>query len=66
MTLKEAKELPNGLYWIYWKDSSFSYAAVGRLRNGTPWFAPTNWLGEGVPCTKWRMVKFARPAVLVK
>jgi hypothetical protein len=64
MTLKEAKKLDNGLYWIYWKDGSSSQASVGRLCNGTPWFAPTNWVA--VPCTKWRMVKFTRPAVLVK
>jgi hypothetical protein len=69
MTIKEAKELNNGLYWIYWHDGSSSQAAVGRLHDGTPWFAPTNWIANhagGIACIKWRMVKFTRPVALVK
>ena len=60
MTLEEAKKHGNGLYRIYWKgDGGMSEAAVGRLHDGTPWFAPTNWTSksqEGIASTSWRSV----------
>ena len=60
MTIKEAKQLNNGLYRIFWKDGGgSSLAAVGRLYDGTPWFAPTNWISpspNGIASKQWRMV----------
>lgn len=59
MTLAEAKQLDNGLYVLYWKSGDWSYAAVGRLHDGTPWFAPSNWTAnneDAIVSTKWRMV----------
>lgn len=32
MTKDEAAEFKNGVYKIYWKDGSYSLAAIGRLR----------------------------------
>ena len=44
MTDQEARKLENGLYRIHWKhDGGTSLAAVGRLYDGSVWFAPTNW-----------------------
>ena len=45
MTEKEAREVPNGLYIVFWNTDvrNPSYAAVGRSPIGMPWLAPTNW-----------------------
>ena len=62
MTKDEAKKLKNGVYKIFWKyDGGSSLASVGRLHDGTPWFAPSNWVSankEGIACTEWRMVEY--------
>lgn len=61
MTIEEARKLSNGLYRINWqKGHGWSYASVGRLCDGTPWFAPTNWVSDtpaGICCVKWDMVR---------
>lgn len=45
MTKEEIKQLPLGLYRIYWKsDNGTSMAAIGMLENGDRWLAPTNWV----------------------
>jgi hypothetical protein len=63
MTIKDAKKLNNGLYRIFWKGGGPSLASIGRLHDGTPWFAPTNWVSEfakGIACTNWRMINFVQ------
>lgn len=63
MTRDEAKLLMNGLYFIAWKDGSASLAAIGRLTDGTPWFAPTNWVSkapDGIASIDWRTVESVR------
>lgn len=63
MNKKQTSKLHNGLYIIYWKDNlggGASLAAIGRLHDGSCWFAATNWVSKdpkGIACTKWRMVK---------
>lgn len=59
MTKTQARLLPNGLYRLFWKEGGFSLASVGRLNDGTPWFAPTNWvskLSESIASTDWRRI----------
>lgn len=48
--------LETGLYRLYWKSGGFSFAAVGQLRDGTRWFAPTNWI-NGLTSTRWALVE---------
>lgn len=43
MTANEARQLPLGLYRIFWDDDQVSLAAVGQCHDGSRWFAPTNW-----------------------
>ena len=60
MTRREARALPNGLYRLTWKSGGFSVASVGRLEDGTPWFAPSNWTSArraGIASTRWRLVR---------
>ena len=60
MTQNEAKKLNNGVYRLFWKEGDWSLAAVGRLYDGTVWFAPSNWVSksvEGITCSEWQMVK---------
>lgn len=35
MTQEEAKKLPLGLYYLFWKDGGSSLAAVGQLYDGS-------------------------------
>lgn len=59
MTRFDASELHNGIYRLHWKSGGFSLAAVGRLHDGTTWYAPTNWTAAdqtGIACTDWRKV----------
>lgn len=58
MTREEARQLPFGLYVLAWKDGGESLAAVGQTRDGTPWFAATNWISGN--STDWSMVAEAR------
>ena len=58
MNKKEVKELPLGLYRIYWKSEGSSLAAVGNTSEGKRWIAPCNWVN--VPTTThWRSVERA-------
>lgn len=61
MSDDEARRLPNGLYRLHWAEGGHSLAAVGRLRDGTPWYAPTNWVT--VPWMDWSLVARAVPLV---
>ena len=47
-----------GLYIIYWKEGGSSLASVGMLHDGTRWFAPSNWTGDGSMqvSTEWDLV----------
>lgn len=44
MTPEEARELPLGLYRLFWTSGGYSLAAVGQTRSGERWYAPANWL----------------------
>ena len=59
MTLKEARNLGNGLYSIFWKSGGVSLAAVGTSCNGDRWLAPTNWVTPDLfgSSKTWRLVK---------
>ena len=46
----------NGIYRVFWKSGGSSLAAVGRDESGTPWMAPTNWIGD-LPCSDFSDVK---------
>lgn len=51
--------LKNGLYRLHWKDGRSSLAAVGRLHNGKPWFAPVNWVSAsetGIASQRWELI----------
>jgi hypothetical protein len=64
MKLSEARKFPNGLYELKWKKKhggGSSFASVGRTADGTPWFAPTNWIT--VPSTDWDMITGLWPLV---
>ncbi len=57
MTQEESHRLCPGVYFLRWKDSDGadgSVAAVGMYEDGTPWFAPTNWVSG--PSTNWDVV----------
>ena len=61
MSEEELKSLnlKNGLYRINWNDGGNSLAAIGRLHDGSLWFAPTNWTSKcehGIASIKWEMV----------
>lgn len=46
---KDLLDCPNGLYRIFWKESSgggSSEAAIGLLHDGIRWVAPINWTSE--------------------
>lgn len=62
MTRDEAKKLKPGIYIIVWRANDRpSYASIGQLHDGTPWFAPCNWAShdpEGIACIDWRMVDY--------
>ena len=48
-----------GIYTIHWKDGGSSLASVGKLHDGTSWFAPCNWSTEeatGIASTHWALV----------
>lgn len=52
---------PNGLYYIFWKDSEAgktlfdrSLAAIGTDKDGKKWFHPTNWISG--PSYEWSKV----------
>lgn len=55
MNQRQVKDLPHGLYILYWKTGGYSLASVGSDASGRRWFAPTNWIT--VPGFDWRMVK---------
>ena len=59
MTQDEARELPLGLYRIFWKTGGSSLAAVGQLYDGTRWFAPTNWTAADnfMTSINWKIVE---------
>lgn len=59
MTRAEARQMPPGLYRIWWKSGDASYAAVGMLPNGDRWLAPTNWVRPTERQDVWRSVKAA-------
>lgn len=59
MSDAESRELPHGLYALYWRGGGVSLAAVGSDAFGGRWFAPANWLGSGVPCHEWDAVERA-------
>jgi len=67
MTLKQSRQLPLGLYRIYWKDGGSSLAAVGMGESGDRWLAPTNWVGP-LPAKSSRMIwrKIENVSLLVK
>ena len=50
------KNLPHGIYRLYWKQGGSSVASVGSLADGTRWFAPSNWIN--VPSTDWSNVSY--------
>ena len=58
------KNLPIGLYVIYWKDEysgGTSLASVGRTFSGKRWFSPSNWTASDgdnplVASTDWELV----------
>ena len=42
-------DLKNGVYRIFWKKRSgggMSLGSIGRLTDGTPWMAPSNWITD--------------------
>jgi hypothetical protein len=47
MTREEAGRLAPGVYRIWWEEGGSSVASVGILHDGTPWFMPANWTGDG-------------------
>lgn len=63
MSQQEIKEMPNGLYRIYWKEGGSSLAAVGCIYNGDRWMAPCNWTSRDydypkvATCHNWRKVE---------
>ena len=63
MKKEDVQKLNHGLYVIHWKKKSgggTSLASVGSLRDGSRWFAPTNWISEGKAFGKhWKSVKKA-------
>lgn len=61
--------LKNGCYRIYWRSvagqkyplpNQHSLAVIGRDKDGKPWFAPSNWIGD-IPCYQWDMVERVEP-----
>lgn len=40
---------PLGLYEIFWKSGGSSLAAIGNMKNGIRWIAPTNWTSDNNP-----------------
>jgi hypothetical protein len=57
MKERKVKQLPLGLYRIYWKDGGSSTAAVGMMEDGSRWLAPTNWVYPGHGRRVWKLVK---------
>ena len=57
-TLKffDPKTIRHGLYKLYWKSGGHSLASVGSHRDGTRWYAPTNWIN--VPGTDWESIEY--------
>ena len=65
MKQSDARKLKNGIYVLHWKSGGASPASVGRLHDGSCWFAPTNWVSvseTGIACTKWQLVAFVEGA----
>lgn len=59
MTNAEARQLPLGIYRLEWCDGGESLVAVGKLHDGSNWFAPINWTSERreyVASTDWSYV----------
>jgi len=46
-TREEILGCPHGLYKVFWSSGGFSLAAIGSLRDGQRWIAPTNWICLG-------------------
>ena len=44
MTEDQVRQLPLGLYRVYWLSGGMSVAAVGMDSAGNHWLAPTNWV----------------------
>lgn len=62
MNTQDVSQLKNGLYRLYWKDGRSSPAAVGRLHNGKPWFAPVNWVSASetqIASQRWELIERA-------
>lgn len=58
MTKQEARQLPLGLYRIYWKRcNQTSLAAIGMLNNGDKWLAPINWTHPTDNQNIWRKIE---------
>ena len=58
MTADEARQLPLGLYRVFWKsDDRPSIAAIGMLEDGQRWLAPANWTRPTEDQHIWRRVE---------
>jgi len=54
MTEDQVRQLPLGLYRVYWLSGGMSVAAVGMDSAGNHWLAPTNWsLSRGSDLTAY-------------
>jgi hypothetical protein len=59
MRMDEAKKLRRGVYFLRWQFGGGSHATVGSLHDGTPWFAPCDWMRAtpaDIACTAWKLV----------
>lgn len=62
MTNDEAQRLDHGIYRLTWSSGGTSVASVGSLYDGTRWYLPTNWTGDGKieASTAWSDVASAK------
>ena len=65
MRQQDALRLDTGLYRLHWKSGGFSLAAVGQLRDGARWFAPSDWQ-NGLTSTRWSLVERAEAVPVVE
>ena len=60
MNKADRSKLKIGLYRVYWKDGSYSFAAVGMMDSGDRWLAPVNWVYPSDGRSAWKRVDFVK------